>query len=333
VLVRPFGRQGTLHAYSVRTGARRYTLPPGILSADGRAFISSAAAKAPRTTVARYDVRSGRLVRGRSLRGRGWSPAGVTADGRHVALVRTGRHVTVLRVGASRTVLRGLYEVEALSPDGNRVFLVHWKRNGYDLQQFDLATQELAPTRLDEPDEKMTGTAVSSVASRDGHWLLTLYIKPDGHSFVHALNLRSGLAHCIDLTLAGDLFVLGSTVLSLSPDEGTLYLANPYLGRVTSVDLARLEQTRVVRFAGLSPGNVNMMIGPSAASTPNGRMLAFTGQKSVWLYDTAFGIVRRAMSLKTSVTGLGFTPDGRQLLVLQRNGPLVFLDAASGKRL
>lgn len=330
--MRPFGRQGPLRAYSVRTGARRYALPPGILSADGRAFISSAAAKAPRTTVVRYDVRSGRLVRGWSLPRRGWSPAGLTADGRHVALLRNGRHVTVLRVGGSRIVLRGLYEVEALSPDGNRVFLVHWKRNGYDLQQLDLATQKLAPTRLDEPDEKMTGTAVSSVASRDGHWLLTLYVKPDGHSFVHALDLRSGLAHCIDLTLAGDLFVLGSTVLSLSPNERTLYLANPYLGRVTSVDLARLEQTRVVRFAGLSPGNVNMMIGPSAASTPNGRMLAFTGQKSVWLYDTAFGIVRTATSLQTSVTGLGFRPDGRKLLVLQRNGPPIFLDAASGKR-
>src|SRR4029450_9551332 len=65
VLLRAVGRPGPLHAASAhpaRTGARRYTLPPGILSADGRAFISSAAAKAPRTTVARYDVRSGRLV-------------------------------------------------------------------------------------------------------------------------------------------------------------------------------------------------------------------------------------------------------------------------------
>jgi hypothetical protein len=53
----------------------------------------------------------------------------------------------------------------------------------------------------------------------------------------------------------------------------------------------------------------------------------------VWLYDTAFGIVRRATTLRTSVTGLGFTPDGRRLLVLQRDGSPVFLDAATGKQL
>jgi WD40 repeat protein len=229
-------------------------------------------------------------------------------------------------------VLHGEFEVDGLSPNGRKVYLVHWRRNGYDLQHLDLATHRLAATRLDEPDEKMSGTAVNAVATRDGRRLFTLYSKPNGHSFVHALDLGTSLAHCIDLALKGDFFVLGATVLSLSPDEATLYLTNPYLGQVTSVDLETLEVTRVVRFRGLSPHNLNMIVGPSAASTPNGRMLAFTGQKSVWLYDTAFGVVRRAASFRSSVTGVGFQPDGRRLLVLQRNGLPAFLDAATGKR-
>src|SRR5206468_4098925 len=83
----------------------------------------------------------------------------------------------------------------------------------------------------------------------------TLYSKPDGHSFIHALDLRTGLAHCIDLTLTGDFFALGSTALTLSPDQATLYLANPYLGRVMTIDLGKLEVTRVVRFSGLSVDN------------------------------------------------------------------------------
>jgi hypothetical protein len=332
VLVRTGGQQGPLQAFDVRTGARRFTLPPGMLSADASTFISSAPARPRRTSVVRFDPHTGRLVNGRSLHGR-WDLGAISGDGRHYAIAHYARRKVVLRVASRQAVLPGAFDIEALSPNGRTIYLVHWRRNGYDLQQLDLVTHRLTPTRLDEPDEKMSGTAVNAVATRDGHWLLTLYSKPDGHSFVHALDLGTGLAHCIDLTLAGDYFVLGSTVLSLSPDEATLYLANPYLGRVTSVDLAKLEQTRVVRFAGLSPGNVNMMIGPSAASTPNGRMLAFTGQKSVWLYDTSFGVVRRAASFRSSVTGLGFRPDGRRLLVLQRRGSPAFLDAATGKRL
>jgi hypothetical protein len=74
------------------------------------------------------------------------------------------------------------------------------------------------------------------------------------------------------------------------------------------------------------------MIGPSGAVTPNGRMLAFSAGKLVWLYDTAFGVLREATSVQTPVTGLGFGPDGRRLLVLQRRGGPVFLDAATGER-
>jgi hypothetical protein len=331
VFVRLRGQRGSLQAYGASTGTRRFTLPRGVLSADSSTFVSSAAPQLIRTTVVRYDAATGKIARGWSLPGH-WDAAAISADGRHHVLANYRRRGIVLRSGGLRAVLPGTYDVEALSPDGHKVFLVHWKRNGYDLRQLDLVTHRLAATRLAEPDEKMSGTAVNAVATRDGHWLLTLYSKPDGHSFIHALDLRTALAHCIDLTLTGDFFALGSTALALSPDEGKLYLANPYLGLVTTVDLAKLEMTRVVRFARLSVKNVNMLIGPSAALTPNGRMLAFTGQKSVWLYDTVFGIVRQPASVATSITGVGFRPDGRRLLALQRHGPPVFLDAATGER-
>jgi hypothetical protein len=225
-----------------------------------------------------------------------------------------------------------MFEVEALSPDGRRVFLVHWHDTGYDLQQLDLSTRKLSPTRLDEPDEKMSGTAVTAVATRDGRWLLTLYAKSDG-SFVHALNLRTGLAHCIDLPLRGDLFAVGSTALALSPDESSLYLASPYLGRVITVDLETLEVTRVVPFRALSANLVDMSIGPSAAVTKNGRMLAFSGGTSIWLYDTAFRLVRRPIDVGSTTKGLGFGPGGRALVAIRSSSTPIRLDAATGARL
>jgi hypothetical protein len=331
LFVRPWGQQGPLQAFDLVTGARRYSLPRGILSANGRAFVSSARAKAKRTTIVRFDLPTGRLLRGRSLRGR-WDVAGLSADGRHVALMSYRKHATVLEVAGARNVLRGMNEVEALSPDGRRVFLVHWRRSGYDLQQLDLASRKLSPTRLDDPDEKMSGTPVTATATRDGDWLLTLY-STGGGSFVHALNLRTGLAHCIDLPLKGDLFALGSTALTLSPGQTRLYLASPYLGRLITIDLDKLEVSRVVRFRGLSPADVDMSVGPSAAVTPNGRMLAFNGGTSLWLYDTAFGIVRRPIPVRSTTRGLGFRPDGRALVAIDATSAAISFDAATGKRL
>jgi hypothetical protein len=330
--VRPFGQQGPARAYDTVRGTSRFSLPAGTLSADGRTFVATATARGPRTTIARFDARTGTLQRAWSRRGR-WEVGDVAADGAVVALVRHTRTETTFRVGSDRHVLPGWVDVEAVSPDARRLFLVQWNRNDYVLKQLDLASGRLQPTRLAEPDEKMVGLPVTAVATRDGQWLLTLYWHGEGdENFVHALDLRNGVAHCIDLPLTGEYFAVGTSALALSPDEKRLYVASPYLGRVTTIDLSTLEVTRVVRFPGLSPKTMNLAVGPSAAVTPNGRMLAFSGGRTAWLYDTAYGLVKRPARLGSAVKGLGFRPDGRRLLALQRRGAPVFLDPATGER-
>jgi hypothetical protein len=319
---------GPLHAYDLERGTRRFMLPRGAFSADGRTFVAAARTSSGSTTVARIDARTGKPQRAWSLRGQ-WEVGGVTADGTTIALARHTRRATILRVGSHRRALGGWRDVEALSPDGRRLYLVHWGRNNYVLEQLDLATGRLAPTRLADPDEKMIGLPSTAVATRDGHWLFTLYWQGEGEeNFVHALDLRNGVAHCIDLPLEGDYFPVATSALALSPDEQRLYLASPYLGRVTTVDVDRLEVTRVVRFQGLPASSLNMDVGPSAAVTPNGRMLAFSGGRSVWRYDTAYGIVKRPVRVASAVRGVGFRPDGTRLLVLPRRGEPIFLGAA-----
>jgi hypothetical protein len=331
VLVRPSGQQGPLHAYDLASGVRRFRLPSGVLSADGRTYVASARPKPNRTTVARFDARTGKLRSASSVRGR-WGVVGVSRESGLEVLTRYSRGSTELRVGASRYLLHGNYEVEALSPNGRRLFLVHWKNLGYDLQRLDLASRRLSPTRLDEPDEKMSGTAASAVATRDGRWLLTLYSKANGSSFVHALDLRSGVAHCVDLPLSGDYPVVAATALTLSPSEDRLYLASPLLGRVTTVDMGELEVTKVTRFRPVAARNYSFGIGPSAAVSPNGRMLAFVTARSLWLVDTAYGVVRGPRPMHEYVLGVGFTGDGRQAVAVTAHGRVAF-DAATGKRL
>jgi hypothetical protein len=328
LFVRPSGQRGPLQAFDLESDARRFSLPSGVLSADGRTFVSSARAKAKRTTVVRFHAPTGKLQRASSVRGR-WQVVGVSADGSRYVLSRHRRRKTELRVSESRYSLRGNYEVEALSPDGRRLFLVHWRNRGYELQQLDLDNRRLSSTRLAEPDEKMSGTAASAIATRDGRWLLTLYVKADGSSFVHALDLRSGVAHCIDLPLRGDYPVVAATALTLSPLEDRLYLANPLLGRVATVDMTELELVRVTRFRPVAARQYTFGIGPSAAVSPNGRMLAFVTARGLWLVDTAYGVVRGPRPLRTYVLGVGFTPDGKQVVAVALHRRFAF-DAASG---
>jgi hypothetical protein len=331
LFVRPSGQQGPLHAFDLSTGKRTFSLPSGLLSADGRVFVSWARAKAKRTTIARFDARTGNLVRASSVPGR-WQVVGLSAGGSRIIMARHSRRTTELRDAGTRFLLRGNYEVEALSPDGRRLFLVHWRKRGYELQQLDLSSRRLSPTRLDEPDEKMSGTALSAVATRDGRWLLTLYVKADGESFVHALDLRSGVAHCIDLPLKGDYGTVWSTALTLSPEEDRLYLASPLLGRVTTVDMDALEVLRTARFRPVDAMQYTFGIGPSAAVSPNGRMLAFVTARRLWLVDTAFGVVRGPKLLREYVLGVGFSSNGRQAVAVTAHGRVVF-DAKTGARL
>lgn len=336
-LVRPIGQEGPVEGYDLVTGQHSFVLPNGILAADGRTFVAShvlrTGKKTRKTILERYDAQTGRLRSARAITGT-WYVGAVSANAQRVALRRygkTGALVAVVGIAiGSPWFLHGTWDIEALSPDGTRLFLVHWNRTGsYTLEKLDVRTGRLSSTRLDEPTEKMTGQAQVAVASRDGHWLLTLYLKDNGKTFLHALNLRTGLAHCIDLPLIGGMMTVGSTALTLSPDERRLYLAAPYVGHVTTVDLGSLRVSHDVAFTPLSQVTISN-VGPSAAVTANGRMLAFSGADRVWLYDAAFGVLRKRLRAVSAVRGIGFRPDGRRLMTLADAGNRAF-DAATGK--
>jgi hypothetical protein len=348
LLVRPNGQQGPLEGYTA-SGIRRFRLPAGILAGNGQSFVTFRY-RAGRTAIARYQIaRGARLARAWTIEGHFW-PATVSADARWIALQQLSRRNTswfglfdsVRGRVVDRIELHGSYQAEAMSPNARRLFLIHWTQTTYDLRTFDFTTRKVRPTRLAEPDEKMTGTAATAVATRDGHWLLTLYAEGNGMGFVHALDLRTGIAHCVDLPWrAFDFNVYGTAALSLSPSQDKLYLANPLLGRVTVVDLRRVRVTRDVRFTPVATAALTYGIWPSAALTANGRMLAFSGGRNVWLYDTAYGTVRGPLAaadrapartgVQVNITALGFS--GRRLVALKTDRTQALFDAGTAQRL
>ena len=337
--VRPNGEQGPAEAFSLADGKRSFRLPVGVLAADGRTYASTSVVKVlhgKRTFLRRYSARTGRVRSFTAIPG-SWHVTALSADGRLAGVMQYHKRGVVVGVAGStlrfRANLRGNWEIEALSPTADRVFLIHWNRTGgYTLENIDTKTHLVSPTRLDEPEEKMSGLAQGAVVTRDGHWLLTLYLKANGRTVLHALDLGSGLAHCVDLPLIGEMTTVGSTALTLSPDERRLYLASPFLGSVITVDLADLRVAHQAAFRPLAYRQLDISVGPSAAVTRNGRMLAFSGAKTVWLYDAAYGVVRKRLRVGSKIIGLGFRPRGRALVVLPAASKSQAFDAATGEK-
>jgi LPXTG-motif cell wall-anchored protein len=133
--------------------------------------------------------------------------------------LRTRQHV----------VLDGDFSFDALSPDGTRMFLVHYlsRRDPtrYEVRALDVPSGKLLPTPIvdkSEPDERMAGLPITRETTADGRWAYTLYDGAGEEPFVHALDTVDGEAHCIDLAMLSGRQDLYDLRLDLGPGDGAL---------------------------------------------------------------------------------------------------------------
>lgn len=216
------------------------------------------------TAVAQIDASSGTVNSFMSLKGAWGIPqvafdgttAGVSAGGEALVLAQTTpvlnakrtRFVIVnpLKMRGTRIVtLHGAFYFDAISPDGGAMYLIQltspWNALHYTVRAFDLRHGRLVPGAIvdrTEPDERMAGLPMSRATTPDGAWAYTLYEKPSGRYFVHALNTQAGVARCIDLPRLSS-----QNMPRLSIDGGRLDVVSE--GRVlAAVDRATLAVTR-----------------------------------------------------------------------------------------
>jgi hypothetical protein len=102
--------------------------------------------------------------------------------------------------------LRGAYSFDALSPDASTMYLIqytssrNWNRyrvRAYDLEHGKLLRRVIADKR--ESAEAMTGWPLTRLTGPGGAWVYTLYGRPSGSIFIHALDAVHRAAICIDL--------------------------------------------------------------------------------------------------------------------------------------
>jgi hypothetical protein len=181
------------------------------------------------TMVAQIQVAGTRVLRTRSLRG-AWvvpgvaldgTPGGLSADGGTLVLTRPQpaayakwSDFQVVRtsdlVPVQRVRLKGPFSYDALSPDGSRLYLIQHVQNPslsrYVVRAYDLGRRRLLPGRIADRAQHgwvMAGWPVTRATSGDGRWVYTLYARPGGTPFVHALDTVRAVAHCIGIPWRG----------------------------------------------------------------------------------------------------------------------------------
>ena len=185
---------------------------------------------------------------------------GLSADGGTLVLADlpgngTPRTTRLIVIGApdmglrERIVLRGWFSVDAISPTGHFLYLIHYPSSDiskYEVRAYDLAQHRLLAAPIVDPherDEAMTGFAVTRATSGDGRWDYTLYIRSNGVPFIHALDTVALRAACIDLPSVNQAD-LGNATLNLGPGGSVLTIEAR--GRpLARIDTATYAVTRV----------------------------------------------------------------------------------------
>jgi hypothetical protein len=220
----------------------------GILSNDGKnRFVALPTGGG--TAIARIVVDGGAVHGWATLDGEWGIPQPTFSATRLEGLTRDGKRLIVGSVGsASPTrfavinthslrvresfLLDGQFAYDALSPDGKTLYLTQFVNadnvNRYVVRAYDLEQQRLLPGRVADKTQRdwvMEGFAVTRATSADGRWVYTLFMRPGGYPFVHALDTVRGVAHCIGLPWrAGNQDALINMQMTLAKGEDALAL-------------------------------------------------------------------------------------------------------------
>jgi hypothetical protein len=216
----------------------------GVLAPDGKTrFV--AVSTGTGTAIERIRVRGGAVAGWTALAGSWGIPAvtfspqgneGLTRDGDRLIVAATGpwspTEFAVLSTRSLRVIdrfsLDGNFAYDAISPDASTLYLIqHMNSNNvnrYVVRAYDLRNHRLLPGRIADKAQAgwvMEGSPMTRATSADGNWVYTLYSRPGGYPFVHALDTVNGVAHCIGLPWHGDQAPMVNIRLAVAADGRT----------------------------------------------------------------------------------------------------------------
>lgn len=239
----------------------------GVLSPNGETRYV-AIPDADRTLVAQVLVRNGAVLRTLAVPGHYGVPfvaddgtvGGLSFDGRVLVLASWGQArslavVDVKRWRFGKTIrLPGRFSFDALSPKGRMLYLIQHVSlkdyTRYRVRAYDIAYDRLlGRTIVDRRSEgeQMAGSPVTRATGPGGTWAYTLYQRPNGASFIHALDTRHARAVCIDLPRKQTRGWIYRSFMRVSHDGAKLDLRVYGAKRLAAVVDTRTYRVTIVR--------------------------------------------------------------------------------------
>jgi len=324
-----------------------------------------------RTTVEAVDTHTGKVASQVSFDG--WfdlpiaSPTGQTGglspNGQWLVLQGSGEAkqtsfmlvATTFNRAPRRIVLPGDFSFDAVSNDGNRLFLIESlaaiQPGHYRVRRYDMPSGSLNPTIIVDKREiqtaSMTGTRISGVSAPDGGWQYSLYINEKTGPFIHALSLDQTFAWCIDLPAGGTRQEQMMWSLAIQKDGRELFAVNPTLGKVARVDITADGPSNEVNYAtSFSPARLSsiaqgflmdayakgILMG-SAALTNNDLTLIATADSGTVAIDVPHLTLTKQLLSDPAIESVVISDDGAALYASSWNGlALLEVDPLSGEQ-
>jgi len=339
------------------------SLPAGLTSMDHRKLYT-ATTQNGQTTIAVINTQTGSTIRTfaipgtYSTAGQGYDTPALSSNGQWLALRQylqtTGMTIIALvDTQAGKLVktidLGGEFDLDVVSPDGSRIYLLEKFNNNaghYAVRLYDVNKNQLYPAPIVDktiPNDIMSGSALTRQMASDGSLSYTLYIDTVHNiAFVHILPLSGDFigARCIDLPVGRSADLLHYYTLALSSDGTTLYAANGALGVVRAISLNGDEvfYDKIAHSSHFDPGNISMsssdktrVLYNGAALSSDQKMLYFAGMYGVWAVNTADLNVQGHYLTQQALTGIALSADNRTLYAVDPANGITLLDAATGQ--
>jgi hypothetical protein len=347
-------------AFHPGTTAQAVVLPAGLYSMDHK-HIYTATPQNGQTTITVTNAQTGAKTRSFTIpgnyttSGEAYTSSVLSANGRWLALRQQGgtnTQSTIVLVDTqagklAKTIqLPGDYDLDAISPDGNKVFVLEQidQAGHYHVRLFKVSENQLVQGYITDkvaPRENMYGAALSRQMTSDGTIAYTLYTNAaQNKAFVHILPLASDIyiARCIDLPVGKSPDLLRYYTLALSADGTTLYAANGALGVVTSISLngEQVFNDNIIKTSHFNPGNVSTrdksaVLYNGAALSPDQNTLYFVGVHGIWAVNTHDLNVKENYATQQAFTGIALGNNGQTLYAVYPTNGITMVNVASGQ--
>lgn len=336
-----------------------------------------------KTTVRAIDAATGRTLRELKLSGNyalpaigmDGTPGGLAPNGRWLALTavpgaadRRGSDGMLVRSrflvlstafdGTPKPIeIEGDFWFDALSNDGSSLYLIEnlaYTREGrYQVRAYNVQAGTLDPQVIvaKGATQIMQGVRQMAIASPTGEWLYSLYLRNANGPFIHALNLQSRFAVCIELPKqdTGDWEKQLFWAMAMAPEGNAVYVANGALGVVAEMDpsefrvkrtamlpAALATKTPLAALAGLllPAAEAKGIPAGGAVLSPDGATLWTVAPKGLVAINTRDLSVRGRYLQETAFQSIALSADGSRLYATSPQwGMIMLLDARTGVKL